>query len=263
MSSHIKEYLAEMVGTIILLFFGTTSIIIISGNNIFSESFISDDDDGIQILLTGLMFSGTVALIIVSPFGKLSGGHLNPVVSLSFWLLNKMHHRDLLGYIVFQFIGAVIGSALAMLLWTDSFWDVAGGLTVPGPEISVLEAFNAELIMTFVLITAILLMLSHHRTIKFIPLMIWLLIAIEVFVASSISGTSLNPARSFGSAVILNSWSDQWIYFVAPVIGSLMATLMYKKNLFGTLELRTAKLFHTSNYTCIFLQCLEAHIKRA
>ena len=135
-------------------------------------------------------------------------------------------------------------------------------MTLPGSDSNVLQAFVAELIMTFLLISAILLMLSHHRTCKLVPLMIWLLITVEVFVASSISGTSLNSAISFGPALISSSWSDQWIYFVAPVMGSLIATLAYKKNLFGALEVRTAKLFHTSNYSCVFLQCLEKHNKK-
>ena len=75
----------------------------------------------------------------------------------------------------------------------------------------------------------------------------------------SISGTSLNPAKNFGPALVLNLWQNQWIYFTAPIIGALLATAAYRYKIFGTMELMTAKLFHTPSYRCIFLYCKERH----
>jgi len=108
MRLHWNEYLSEMLGTAILLFFGTSVIVMNFGDSSPIKPLISDQNA--RILLTGLLFAGTASLVAISPFGKLSGGHLNPSLTLSFWLLNKMHHRDLIGYVIFQFVGGVLGS---------------------------------------------------------------------------------------------------------------------------------------------------------
>ncbi|MGD1836064.1 MAG: MIP/aquaporin family protein [Nitrososphaeraceae archaeon] len=257
MSSHLKEYLAEMMGTMILLFSGISIIIIFSEDNIVTETISYNKN--MENFFIAILFSGTVGVIIISPFGKVSGAHINPAVSISFWLLNKMHHHDLIGYITFQFIGGIIGALLAKEFWGDKFEIAKGGMTLPGPGITPLEAFGAEIIMTFALVTTLLIILRHQKLVRLVPLIVWILIAIEIFFGSPISGTSINPARSIGPAVALNSWSDQWIYLTGPIIGSLIATYVYKKNLFGPLEIRTAKLFHTSSYGCIFLACKEEH----
>jgi aquaporin Z len=122
-----------------------------------------------------------------------------------------------------------------------------------------LEAFFAEIVMTFILITSILIMLSHYRTTRLTPLLVWIVVSTEVLLGYSISGTSLNPAKNFGPALVLNLWHNQWIYFTAPIIGALLATAAYRGKIFGTMELMTAKLFHTPSYRCIFLYCKERH----
>lgn len=110
-----------------------------------------------------------------------------------------------------------------MIAWGKEFWNVSGGLTLPGPGISVLQAFAAETVMTFILIAVILCMLSRHNTASLTPLIVWILVTIEVLLGASISGTSLNPARSFGPVVVVYEWQDLWIYFVAPTLGALLA----------------------------------------
>lgn len=146
-----------------------------------------------------------------------------------------------------------------MIAWGKEFWNVSGGLTLPGPGISVLQAFAAETVMTFILIAVILCMLSRHNTASLTPLIVWILVTIEVLLGASISGTSLNPARSFGPVVVVYEWQDLWIYFVAPTLGALLAVAAYRGKIFGNLELKTAKLFHTASYECIFLHCKVPH----
>ena len=253
MHLHWNEYIAEMLGTAILLFFGTSAIILNFGNDAFIKQLISDEVA--RLFITGLMFAGTASIVAISPLGKLSGGHINPAVSLPFWLLKKMHHRDLAGYVVFQFIGAAIGSTIAVLVWGNAFWNINGAVTLPGSGISIFEAFLAEIVMTFILIISILKMLSHHSTARFTPLMVWILIALVVLLGAQISGTSINPARSFGPLIVTNVWQDQWIYMTAPIIGGLIAAAAYRARIFGTMRLKTAKLFHTPSYRCIFLNC--------
>lgn len=250
---HWNEYVAEMLGVAILLFFSTSAIIINFGDDGFIKQSIADEI--VRLFLTGAMIAGTVALVVMSPLGKASGGHINPAVSLPFWLLKKMHHRDLAGYLTFQFIGAAIGSALALLAWGDGFWNVRGALILPGSGISVFEAFFAEAVMTFMLVIAVLIMLSHHHTAKFTPLIASTVITVEIFFGTPISGTGINPARTFGPAIVTNLWQDQWVYLAAPIIGALLAAAAYRSKIFGTLTLKTGKLFHTHSYRCIFLHC--------
>ena len=102
-------------------------------------------------------------------------------------------------------------------------------------------------------------MLSHHRTTRLTPLVTWIVVSTEVLLGYSISGTSLNPAKNFGPALVLNLWHNQLIYFTAPIIGALLAAIAYRARIFGTMELMTGKLFHTPSYRCIFLYCKERH----
>jgi aquaporin Z len=109
-----------------------------------------------------------------------------------------MQNKDFIGYVIFQFIGSAIGSIFAVVFWSNEFRNINGGLTLLGIGISSLEAFLAEIVMTFILITSILIMLSHHRTTRLRPLLVWIVVSTEVLLGYSISCTSLNPAKNFG-----------------------------------------------------------------
>ena len=145
MNLHWSECLAEMLGTAILLFFGTSSIILNFGSSSFLKQLITDQTA--RHFLTGLMFAGTGSLVAISPIGRLSGGHINPAVSFSFWVLKKMQNRDFIGYVIFQFIGSAIGSIFAVVFWSNEFRNINGGLTLPGIGFSSLEAFFAEIVI--------------------------------------------------------------------------------------------------------------------
>jgi aquaporin Z len=242
---HWNVYLAEMLGTAILLFLVTSSIIITR----------LIPDQSIRLILAALIGNAAIPLVAVSPLGKLSGAHMNPTITFSFWLQKKMHHKDFIWYMIFQLIGSVVGAGAANVLWTGKFWDKNAALILPGSGISIFEAFEFEIMFTFILICGLLIMLSHNRTSMLTPVAAWLIISLVIFLGASISGASMNPARSFGPAVVSHIWQDLWIYFVAPPIGALLATTAYNKKIFGTLELKAAKLFHTPSYSCIFLDC--------
>ena len=102
-------------------------------------------------------------------------------------------------------------------------------------------------------------MLSHHKATRLTPLVTWIVVSTEVLLGYSISGTSLNPAKKFGHALVLNLWHSLWIYFTATIIGALLAAIAYRAKIFGTMELVTRKLFQTPSYRCIFLYCKERH----
>src|SRR5436189_148953 len=105
---HWPEYVSELLGIAFLIFVGLSAIIIGFGTNSPLARMLPDSNA--RRLITGMIFAGCGPLVAISPLGKLSGGHLNPAVSVGFWIQGKMHRLDLVGYIVGQFLGAVLGA---------------------------------------------------------------------------------------------------------------------------------------------------------
>lgn len=200
-------------------------------------------------LLTGLLFAGCGSLVAVSPLGKLSGAHLNPAVSLAFWVQGKMHHRDILGYVVSQLGGGIVGVWLLDTVWGQHAHSIHDGVTIPGLGYTAFDAFGAEMVMTFLLVFGILLFVSSTALMRWTPLMTWLLVALLVWVGAPISGTSLNPARSFGPAFVTGVEVYQWIYWLAPPLGALLAVGLFR---FVPGDVLTGKLFHSPTYRSIF-----------
>ena len=105
-------------------------------------------------------------------------------------------------------------------------------------------------------------MVSHHSTTRYTPLVVWVVITLEIVLGGQISGTGINPARSFGPAMITNLWQDQWVYLTAPPLGVIIAVVTYHFKIFGSLRLNTRKLFHTPFYKCIFVDCVAQHASK-
>jgi aquaporin Z len=208
----------------------------------------------VRRLVTGLLFAGSGSLVAISPLGKLSGAHINPAVSLAFWLQGKMHHFDLGGYILGQFLGAIVGSLLVILVWGgERAASVGIGRTVPGAGYPLWLVFLAEASLTFVLVLSIFLFVSSHRLMRWTPLMVWILVAMMVWLEAPISGTSLNPARSFGPALVSWFWQAHWLYWVAPPLGALLAVGAFRLLPMGTHDVLTGKLFHVPHYRSVFM----------
>jgi len=204
-------------------------------------------------LVTGLILAASGPLVAVSPLGKLSGAHLNPALSLAFWLQGKMHPHDLAGYLAGQLLGAVLGAGVAVLVWGEWVASVHNGVTAPGMGYSIWSVWLIEMGLTCLLVLAIFLFLSSHRLMHWTPFMTWLLVAFIYWLAAPISGSSLNPARSFGPALVSWFWRDQWVYDLASPIGALLAVGFFRLlNCVGIQDVLTAKLFHAPRYRCIF-----------
>ena len=203
----------------------------------------------LRLLLTGLLFAGTGTLVVVSPLGRLSGGHLNPVVTLAFRITGHVHPRDLFGYIAAQCVGAVVGAAIARVVWGQIAVSVHDGATAPAASIAPLAAVGIEALMTAILIMTILFFLSRRALAPWTPLAVWILVAVLVWQGAHYTGTSLNPARSLGPALIAGSLSTYWIYVVGPLAGGIAAAVAVR-----TFRMRplTAKLCHDASYPSTF-----------
>ncbi len=206
----------------------------------------------VRRLLMGLSMGLTAIAIIYSPWGKQSGAHFNPAVTLTFFRLGKVARYDAIFYIVAQFAGGVAGvfisaAVLGNLLAAHSINYV---VTVPGPE-GANVAFLAEVVITFILMTVILHVSNNQRFARFTGLLGGTLVALYIAFEAPLSGMSMNPARTFGSALPAQHWMALWIYFTAPLIGMLAAAQVYL-NTKSAKAVRCAKWHHQNRKRCIF-----------
>ena len=254
-----REYACEALGTAFNVFVGLSAATFDFAKGLPIERWLPSVSA--RLLLTGLIFAGSGSLFAISPLGKLSGAHINPSVSLAFFARGKMHLRDLVGYILAQFLGGLVAAGLLLVVWRGHFQDVGYGMTRPGDHYPIPLVFAAEFGMTGALVLGIFAFVSSHRLMRWTPLMTWLLVAVEVWLGAPISGTSLNPARSFGPATVAWIWEDQWLYAVAPPLGALAAVGLFNLLAYERRVL-TAKLCHAPNYPSIFKNQHVPHLPK-
>lgn len=215
-----QTFASEFFGTALLVLVGLSLVILMFGAG--SPIVQAVPNEGARRLITGFLFGTTGALIALSPVGRESGAHINPVVTLAFWLMGKMQWGVAAGYVVAQLAGACAGS-LPLLAWGSMGRSVAFGATLPGDGHSTEVVLLGEVITTFALIAGMCLFLGFRRLRPFTPAMFPFLYAFMVWAESPISGTSTNPARSLGPSVISGEWRGWWIYWVGPLVGTLAA----------------------------------------
>lgn len=194
----------------------------------------------------------TAIALNYSPWGKQSGAHYNPAVTLTFWRLGKIASWDAVFYMLAQFIGGLSGVLLSLALLRDAFREppVAYVATLPGP-VGLWCAAVAEIIISFLLMSTVLFASNRPRLARFTPLFAGALVALFIIFEAPLSGMSMNPARSFASAAPAGLWSQLWIYFVAPVIGMLLAA-EFRKRFYPGHTNACAKLHHENAKRCIF-----------
>jgi aquaporin Z len=234
-------FISELVGTGLLVGVGLSIVIFNFGTG--SPMVEVVPSPGLRRLITGFLFGSTGALIALSPVGKESGAHINPVVSLAFWLMGKLQTLHAAEYVVAQLLGAVIGS-LPLLLWDQMGQSVNFGATLPGAGFGAGWATLGEIGTTFALIMGLFIFIRHPRLRPYTPGLFPFLYAIMVFLEAPVSGTSTNPARSLGPAVVSNDWQGWWVYWIGPIVGTLIAVGGYKVSWLRHLEIEVAKLYH-------------------
>ena len=241
MASLAKRAIAELVGTFLLVFFGTGAAIItlmISAGQEPATTF----NIGIGVLgglgdwlAIGLAF-GFAIMASIYALGSISGCHINPAVTIGLWAVKKFPSQDVLPYIIAQLIGASLDSlTLVMALGMDAVTIGGLGATAPFPGVGYWQAIVVEAIGTFILVLTIMgVAVDRRATPGFAGLAIGLTVAGVITTVGNITGASLNPARTFGPYLgdMLLGGSNLWNYFpiyvVGPIVGAVVAALLYQ-----------------------------------
>jgi aquaporin Z len=247
---HWPEYLMETGELALYLFLTCAFATLLQHPASPVQHFVADGVS--RRLLMGLAMGLTVVAIVMSPWGKQSGAHFNPGVTFTFYRLGKVDNWDALFYATGQFLGAVSGVAIAMYLLhgAPAHDAVRYAVTVPGAHGDAI-AFVAELTISFILMTTVLFVSNHERLARYTPYFAGTLVATFLTFEAPLSGMSMNPARTFGSAFHASYWHALWIYFIAPPVGMLAAAEVFLRIRNGVPP-RCAKLHHTNDKRCIF-----------
>jgi len=201
--------------------------------------------------LTGLAMAGTAIALVFSPWGKQSGAHFNPSVTLTFLRLKKIRPWDAFFYILAQFTGGILGVFVASLLLGKAIAHPSVRYAATTPDAGIKTAFAAEMFISFLLFLTVLVISNHKALNRYTGLFSGALVAIYITFESPLSGMSMNPARSFGSAFPAGLFNGLWVYFVAPPIGMLLAAEMYLR-FHSAKTIYCAKYHHHNGKRCIF-----------
>ena len=218
----LAAYIAELIGTLLLVFFITSVVVLFVATG--NQAQFGSDFAVVGLVHAFLLFG------LIMMFGIVSGGHFNPAITLAAAVIRRIDPLDALVYILAQLSGAVLGALLTKALLLDE-----GRATHYGAaSVSSLLSGNVagavvEAMGTFVLVLVVLTAVYSQKSVKeWAPLAIGTTLGFAVMVAGPLTGGSLNPARWFGPALVSNFWGGTWPYLVGPVVGSLLAALVFR-----------------------------------
>ena len=219
-----KKYIAEMLGTMVLVLMGC-------GSAVFAGNIAGAVGAGVGTLGVALAF-GLSVVAMAYAIGGISGCHINPAITLGVFLSGRMSGKDAGMYMLFQVIGAIIGSAILWLLVSTG---AHGGPTMTGAnsfsEGMALQAFIAEAVFTFIFVLVVLGTTDPQKGAgNFAGLAIGLTLVLVHIVCIPITGTSVNPARSIGPALFNGGTAlcQLWLFIVAPFVGAILSALVWK-----------------------------------
>jgi aquaporin Z len=206
----------------------------------------------IRRTLIGLAMGGTAMGLIYSPWGRRSGAHMSPAITLTFLRLGKIPPWDAFYYVLFQFLGGLGGVFLTAGVLGSEFTQppVNFVVTVPGPTGN-LAAFVGETVIAALMMGMIMYVSNKRGLARYTGLFAGILISLFVAFEALYSGFGMNPARTFASAFPSGIWTALWIYFAAPPLGMLLAAQAYVMAK-GAAPIRCCKLHHRSIHPCIF-----------
>ena len=250
---HWPEYLIE--AALLGLFMVSACLLTLLLEHPASPARAALDPPLLRRALMGLAMGLTAVALIYSPIGQRSGAHFNPAVTLTFLRLGRVAPVDAAFYIAAQFAGGLLGVLACGAFLGAALDDPSVGwvATRPGPD-GPAVAFVAELLISGLMMGAVLACIARPRLERYAGLAAGMLLALYITFESPLSGTSLNPARSLGSALPGGIWQGWWIYLTAPTLGMLLAGEIARRRWVT----HCAKLHHTDRQRCIFCDA-EAH----
>lgn len=222
-----KKYIAEFIGTLVLVFMGCGTAMLVG----------CDAASGSGYLLTALAFGLSIVAMAYS-IGNISGCHVNPAVSLAVFMRGSIDGKDLVGYIVAQILGALAGALLLFGIFTlGNVNDMTGGLGtngLAGVNGNPVAGLIVEIVLTFIFVMAILGSTSpKYRHAPQAGLVIGLTLTFVHILGIGLTGTSVNPARSFGPAIVcllkgsVAPLMSLWVFIVGPLVGAALAAVVY------------------------------------
>lgn len=213
-----KKYLSEMIGTFVLVLLGCGAAVFAG----VGETFISVGTLGVAFAF------GLSVIAMAYTIGKISGCHINPAITLAMLVSKKISGKDAGMYMLFQVIGAILGSAVLYLLAKDSGSTTT--LTGANAYTDLIPALVAEIVFTFIFVLVVLGATSKGAENNFAGLAIGLTLVLVHIVCIPITGTSVNPARSIGPALFQGgeALSQLWLFIVAPFIGAILSAIVWK-----------------------------------
>lgn len=246
--------MAELVGTGLLVAVGLSIVIIDTSP---AGPLAGVLPAGPVRALTGALFGSTGALIAISPVGRVSGAHINPIVTIAFVARRKMRPWLAAGYVVAQLVGAVLGAAV-LLAWGATGRAADFGATLPGSSYGPVLAVAGEAVTSAALVLSLLAFVGSARLRRFTPLLFPVLYAVMVYLEAPVSGTSTNPARSLGPALMSGAWRSWWVYWVGPALGVVIALAIGRLAVLRDLEFEAAKVYHFEQDSHGLLHLLHA-----
>ena len=207
------RYFAELLGTFCLIFVGTGSIIV---NQIYG---------GVVTHLGVCLVFGLIVLAMIYALGDISGAHMNPAVTIGFFAAKRFPLHEVFPYIVAQLTGAVLASLVLKIMFAGKFHNF--GMTLPSGSIA--QSFCMEIFLTFILMFVAMGVSTEGREEGIMAgIAIGATVALEALFGGPVSGASMNPARSFAPALIAGNWQAHWIYWMAPILGSVCGAMAYQ-----------------------------------
>ncbi|GBU08172.1 aquaporin [Bacteroidales bacterium] len=223
-----KKYISEMIGTMILVLMGCGSLVLSLAPE--AEAF----GLGIGFMGVSLAF-GLSVLAMIYTIGGISACHINPAVTVAMWIFRKIETKDAVLYVLFQIIGAILGAGILAFI-VGNGTNLAVNMVDPyGLGFTNIQALTTEIVMTFLLLMVIFGSTSNKVPTGFAGIAVGLSVALIHLVSLPITNTSINPARSFGPALIDvifggagNGMADLWIFVLGPVVGAILAAMVWR-----------------------------------
>ena len=211
---------AEFIATLLFVFIGAGTVVVTGG-------LLGDDLTSARLVAIALAHGLAITLLVSATF-NISGGHINPAVTVSALITGQISLVKSIMYIIAQLVGAVVGAYLIAVVIPDAAQGNLGSHGL-GKGITVVGGLITEIILTFVLLFVVFSTAMDPKGLgRLAPVAIGFVVLVNSLIGMPITGASMNPARSFGPALMSGSWDNHWIFWIGPIVGGPIAALVYK-----------------------------------